>query len=731
MNIYQNLANLVFSNINENIEYDDAISFQGQFVLGAEIKQFADWLQLRDKSHKKQPMKTYIKETNIYQNLVDSMFHNINESFGEDESITFQAEFILTELQQPEPKLPKFPFRSEDWLGTNPKTDKTALNLKSLRTDKTFGEHRGKNVEFKSFIINLLPAKQSGFDMCMCASKACAATCLHTSGNIGGLVDKTVSRLRKSWAIVFDREKAVESIVNNIHKEQQRIQRFNNLPAGTWVEAKNTDNIVRLKDVEDPSSETSVRKSNYKIAIRKKPENFVQKLVIRLNGTSDLLWNKIKDKEGKTIFEEFPDVIFYDYTKHPTQMDDFLNKEDFPSNYHLTASYNGKWSAPIEKTLQNKGNVAVPFGPGKTSGLDYIKFPSKMEDLFKNLKYPENVTNKEQYQKEIQQWLEQNGVYCDESELSEFAGQSLLPGLFHCYEVVDGDHYDARFIDDHLNKHGDEQNVTINNKIHPSDFENKKYGLIIGLIAKGALTWTAYDSSIGPYGWDTEATGFMVGPADKGLNCDKPKISDPNKADKLIRKTEMYKKIAKAILLIRNHDARHLESGEKTHIQTKASEKPIQTYPTAKNRVDQELIDLATVFHAIFENKPLPQNIIKQLELKPSVLKHFEKLKSYISEPAVLAKLKDPNFIATSKEAGIGIDFNKLLQNLEQPKFVDATGQQSDAPLTLIPASTLQTLGKAQSNTLAKESFANWLLESEILQNLKNFKEQYAIQIMV
>jgi hypothetical protein len=699
--------------------YHLALNIEGEPVV-IEVKKFSDWFKNRNKNQIKEEPKTEIYESNIYQRLSDLVFDNIKESVNYDETINFQAEFVLSELKSIQPqKEIKYPFKSEDWLGTNPKTDKTELNLDSLKADDSFGyAESGKNIEFKSFIINLLPAKQSGFNMCMCASKACAATCLHTSGNIGGLVDKTVSRLRKSWAMVFDREKAIDQIVKQIHREQERINRFNKLRAGTWVEVKNTDNLVQEDDISKKGNKY-VRKSNPKTEIRKKPKNTVAKLVVRLNGTSDLVWKNIKDSNGKNLFQEFPDVIFYDYTKDPHEMKEFLNQPDFPNNYHLTASYNGSWSRPINTTLMNKGNVAVAFGPGKTSGLDYMSFPSNMEDLLKNLKYPESVKNKKQYNQEILNYLRSQGVYCESGDLAPFANKTLLPGLFHCYEVIDGDHYDARFIDDHLNKHDiEEKDVEISNKIHPKDFDHKQYGLIVGLVAKGALSFTSYDTQ-GEYGWNPSASGFMVGPQDKGLDqCDALYINDEKKSEYLIKKTDIYKKVATAIMLIRNHDARHLESGERTHLPTTGKQVPMQTYPTAKNRVDQEINDLSSVFHKILDNKPLPKGI----EVKSTVIQAFEKLKNYIKNPQVMEKLRDPNFIRSAEEAGIGIDFNSLLKYLEDEKYgyVDPVGERSKASLTLLPHSVVKPL-------TTTESFSNWLFEKEIIENLRMLEGLHAI----
>ena len=55
----------------------------------------------------------------------------------------------------------------------------------------------------------------------------------------------------------------------------------------------------------------------------------------RLNLTSDLPWENIRCNDGMNIFEKFPHVQFYDYTKG--FMEKYLNGE-MPRNYHLTFS---------------------------------------------------------------------------------------------------------------------------------------------------------------------------------------------------------------------------------------------------------------------------------------------------------------------------------------------------------------------------------------------------------
>ena len=54
--------------------------------------------------------------------------------------------------------------------------------------------------------------------------------------------------------------------------------------------------------------------------------------VIRLNGTTDIRWELIK-LDGLTIFELFPRVSFYDYTKIANRNTSHID------NYHLTWSY--------------------------------------------------------------------------------------------------------------------------------------------------------------------------------------------------------------------------------------------------------------------------------------------------------------------------------------------------------------------------------------------------------
>lgn len=83
-------------------------------------------------------------------------------------------------------------------------------------------------------------------------------------------------------------------------------------------------------------------------------------LCIRPNATSDLSWETLKGSDGLTIFEAFPQVQFYDYTKHHKRALAFING-DMPENYHLTFSRDerGASEAFAKVFLAMGGTVAL------------------------------------------------------------------------------------------------------------------------------------------------------------------------------------------------------------------------------------------------------------------------------------------------------------------------------------------------------------------------------------
>ena len=155
-----------------------------------------------------------------------------------------------------------------------------------------------------------------GVNLCPFASASCVAACLNISGLASVFPKILEARRRKTEMYLADRSGFIEKIKAEIVVYERRAK-------------KNK-----------------------------------RQLVVRLNGTSDI------DYSRSGIFETFPQVQFYDYTKSPYMMKRFLDG-NLASNYHLTFSHSGDTEnlEHCKQTLARGGNVAVVF--------DSASFPSK------------------------------------------------------------------------------------------------------------------------------------------------------------------------------------------------------------------------------------------------------------------------------------------------------------------------------------------------------------------
>ncbi len=84
---------------------------------------------------------------------------------------------------------------------------------------------------------------------------------------------------------------------------------------------------------------------------------------VRLNGTSDIAFESVRGSDGLTLFEKFPDLQFYDYTKRTSRVYRFALRRDFPQNYYLLLSRSERTSADAVRTIVRsyRVNVAVVF----------------------------------------------------------------------------------------------------------------------------------------------------------------------------------------------------------------------------------------------------------------------------------------------------------------------------------------------------------------------------------
>jgi hypothetical protein len=166
---------------------------------------------------------------------------------------------------------------------------------------------KGEGSDFYTVGLFLSPSTENskGIDLCPFASGPCREDCLYTSGRAAIFKSIIEARKRKTEQFLNDRTAFIEELKKDLYK------------------------------------------------LEKKAIKQGKKLVARLNGTSDIPW-------PRHIFETFPNVQFYDYSKSPFLKAKFL-RGNLPENYHVTFSYSGENMPETLETLQNGGNVAVVF----------------------------------------------------------------------------------------------------------------------------------------------------------------------------------------------------------------------------------------------------------------------------------------------------------------------------------------------------------------------------------
>lgn len=162
-----------------------------------------------------------------------------------------------------------------------------------------------------TYSIYLAPASTSGYNVCSHSTKECRLGCLATSGR-----------------------QAIEifSGIDNI--KNARIKK-------TKIFFEHQDFFMQWLIADIKSKKALAEKKGYYFSVR-------------LNATSDIDWQNVLYL-GENIFQLFPDVNFYDYTKNASK---FINK---PKNYHLTYSYTGRNWNQCKVLLEQGHNIAMVF----------------------------------------------------------------------------------------------------------------------------------------------------------------------------------------------------------------------------------------------------------------------------------------------------------------------------------------------------------------------------------
>lgn len=164
-------------------------------------------------------------------------------------------------------------------------------------------------------VLYLAPNDISGNQVCPNATKGCIKACLYTSGH-GRFTKTQEARINRTKWFFEDRTSFLATLIKNVDSLIAKAGREGLIPA------------------------------------------------IRLNGTSDIAWEKIKvvrdGVEYRSIMDAYPDIQWYDYTK-------ILGRKRALSlpNYHLTFSLAEDNDTEALKALEQGYNVAVVMRLGR------------------------------------------------------------------------------------------------------------------------------------------------------------------------------------------------------------------------------------------------------------------------------------------------------------------------------------------------------------------------------
>lgn len=183
---------------------------------------------------------------------------------------------------------------------------------------------KGLGEGWMSVGIQMSPANVSGYEVCKWRSKGCSEVCLFNSGY--GFYPKVKESRKKKTRMFFE--------MPELFKAQMQIE---------------------LNQLLEKTAKLGL------------------KLAIRLNVLSDIEWENEIIRDNKTIFQLYPTIQFYDYTKSIHRV---LNNT--VPNYDLTYSRSETKISHLNSLLALKSgkNVAIVFNVKKTKPLpdSYLNF---------------------------------------------------------------------------------------------------------------------------------------------------------------------------------------------------------------------------------------------------------------------------------------------------------------------------------------------------------------------
>lgn len=200
---------------------------------------------------------------------------------------------------------------------------------KLLAIDTNAKTVKGQKYGFMTGVLYLAPSTISGFNTCPMAKLAqCEAACLYSAGR-GAFNSVQQSRINKTKLFHSYPQLFMELLVKDIKRLIRKAERKGMIP------------------------------------------------LVRLNGTSDIRWENVRfdygfGNEQITIFDLFPDIQFYDYTK-------LANRKGIPANYDLTFSYSGvtAYQKYVKQAIAQGMRIATVFRkreeiPSEFMGLECV-----------------------------------------------------------------------------------------------------------------------------------------------------------------------------------------------------------------------------------------------------------------------------------------------------------------------------------------------------------------------
>lgn len=175
---------------------------------------------------------------------------------------------------------------------------------------------KGRSLGYLTGVLYLAPSTLSGFNVCQKATAGCAAGCLYYSGR-GYTPVVQEARLRRTKLLFSDKEEFLCKLYGDLYR------------------------------------------------LRRYAEAAGMKPAARLNGTSDLPWERV----SKDLFRVFHDVTFYDYTKVP-------GRHALPPNYHLTFSASETNTADCREEWKAGRSIALVHDGSMSPGLVEVPWAS-------------------------------------------------------------------------------------------------------------------------------------------------------------------------------------------------------------------------------------------------------------------------------------------------------------------------------------------------------------------